>query len=436
MSSNRRRQLEVRVWNKPVGVLEQTDSLKHVFSYLPETAATDFVSLTMPVRAESYVWEAGLHPFFQMNLPEGYRKDVLRQKFGPVATVDDFSLLALTGASTLGRVTVHAIERGTNENRTPHGAVSDILSREDSRSALLEYLEETSLDAVAGVMPKALAADERLTLKTPQWIVKTGRDDTPGVCVNEYLCLELARRIGLPTPITSLAKDGEVLAISRFDFDQNKQPLGLEDMCSLMGLAPHQKYDGTAEQVARAMMAFVSTSEKLDSSRRLLDMLVLNAAIRNADGHAKNFALLYSNRDHVALAPVYDVLTVHAYSAYAKNPYALLIGGTKEWNLRKPLERFAVERLNLEAKQVSQTLERIASEMTAMAGEFSSMAHTFPAFRETAKVMLRAWAEGVTMIADGPKPVTVDFSAAQFSEEKPPAKRRASLKITNPEPLD
>jgi serine/threonine-protein kinase HipA len=435
MSSNPRKQLEVRVWNKAVGVLEQTGSLKHVFTYLADAPNTHFVSLTMPVRAESYVWENGLHPFFQMNLPEGYRKDALRQRFGPVATVDDFSLLALTGESTLGRVTVHNVnDKGTN--KTPHGSVADILSRPDSRSALLEYLEETPLDAVAGVMPKALAADERLTLKTPEWIVKTGRDDTPGVCVNEYLCLELARRIGLPVPKADLAEDGDVLAVARFDLSKDKHPLGLEDMCSLLGLAPHQKYDATAEQLARAMLAFVSSSEKLDSSRRLLDMLVLNAVIRNADGHAKNFALLYTDIDHVALAPVYDLLTVHAYSSYARNPYALLVGGTKGWNLRRPLERFAVERLSLKASHVRETVENLASQMTGMAQQLKEMAERFPKFLEPAKAMVRAWTEGIASFNEGPKPVSVDLSAATFSEEKRSPKKRVSRKIMNPEPFD
>jgi serine/threonine-protein kinase HipA len=436
MSSNPRKQLEVRVSNTAVGVLEQTGSLQHVFSYLPEIPNSHFVSLTMPVRAESYVWERGLHPCFQMNLPEGYRKDLLRQRVGPVATVDDFSLLALTGSSTIGRVTVHSVRRDEQESKTPHGSVADILSRPDSRSALLEYLDQTPLDAVAGVMPKALAADERLTLRTPEWIVKTGRDDTPGICVNEYICLELARRIGLPTPTADLAQDGEVLAIARFDLSEEKQSLGLEDLCSLLGLAPHQKYDATAEQLARAMLAFVSNSEKLDSSRRLLDMLILNAAIRNADGHAKNFALLYSDIEHVTLAPVYDLLTVHAYTAYAKNPYAILVGGTKGWNLRKPLEKFALERLSLRPSQVGDTIERIASEMTAMAARFTEMADRFPQFREPAKAMVRAWTEGVTSLSDKAKPVRVDLSAVKFSEEKRPQKKRASTKIMNPEPLE
>lgn len=433
---HRSRQLQASVCGQPVGVLEQVDHLKHVFNYLSNAPETHFVSLTMPVRAESYVWERGLHPFFQMNLPEGYRKELLMQKFGPVATVDDFSLLALTGASTLGRVTVRALEDDSEANKTPHTSVADILSHADSRNALLQYLSETPLDAVSGVMPKALATDERLTLRTPEWIVKTGREDTPGVCINEYLCLELARRIGLLVPKAELAKDGEVLAIARFDIDENKQPLGLEDMCSLLGLAPQQKYDTTAEQIAKAMMAFVSSSEKLDSSRRLLDTLILNAAIRNADGHAKNFALLYSDKNNVTLAPAYDLLTVHAYPAYAMNPFALLIGGTKGWNLRKALERFASERLSLRPSQVGEAIERIAAEMTALTADLKNMADTFPGFRETAKGMKEAWQAGIAGLSDGRKAVKVDLSAANFSPTKRRSKKRTARKIMNPQPLE
>ncbi|MGO9444756.1 MAG: HipA N-terminal domain-containing protein [Thiobacillaceae bacterium] len=64
----------------------------HVFTYLPNTPADHFVSLTMPVRSQSYVW-LELHPVFQMNLPEGYLKDAIRRRFGPVATVDKLRLL-------------------------------------------------------------------------------------------------------------------------------------------------------------------------------------------------------------------------------------------------------------------------------------------------------------------------------------------------------
>lgn len=404
MNRDDRKRLEIRVWGRAVGVLEKSASQKHVFTYLPDAPETHFVSLTMPVRVESYAWEGGLHPIFQMNLPEGFRKDRLREKFGPVATVDDFSLLALTGSSTLGRLTAHAREGEVQPMPARHRPVSDILARPDSRGALLEYLAETVLDGISGVMPKLLSEDERLTISTPEWILKTSREDTPGVCVNEFICLRLAQKIGLPVPTVKLSEDGEVLAVMRFDIGKDGQLLGLEDMCSLLGMPPSEKYGATAEQIARAMMAFVSSAEMLDSSKRLLDMLLLNAAVRNADAHAKNYALLYSNRNDAALAPVYDIVTVHAYASYARNPYALLVGGSKGWNLRKPLEKFASERLSLDSSRIGQSVDRIAAHMASLDGEITAMGKAFPAFRETSGKMRRAWSEGIAGLSGKSKP--------------------------------
>lgn len=430
MDANRRKQLEVRVHGARVGVLEQLDSQTHVFTYDANANEAQFVSLTMPVRAESYVWNRGLHPFFQINLPEGYRKDLLRQKFGPVATVDDFSLLALTGSSSLGRVTVHAIdEHGTRKSATPHGAVADVLSHRDSKAALLEYLSDTPLDAISGVMPKALASDERLTLKTPEWILKTGRDDTPGMCLNEYVSLKLAKTIGLPVPRADLSKDGHVLAIARFDVAENGEALGFEDMCSLLGMSPAEKYESTAEQVSKALLAFVADHERLDSSKRFLQMLLLNGAIRNADAHSKNYALLYSKLGDVTLAPAYDIVTVHAYGAYALNPYALSIGGTKGWNLRKPLQRFATERLGLDASEVDKTIDKIATAMSDMSSEIGVLADQYPDSREPAKWILRVWAEGITTLAGKSHPITVDFSAARLSDEEKQEKTSRRLPL-------
>ena len=72
--------LTAHVNGVPAGYLSPSpDSPKYVFTYFPEAPSDAFVSLMMPVRAESYVWQEGLHPIFQMNLPEGYQKDLLRQ---------------------------------------------------------------------------------------------------------------------------------------------------------------------------------------------------------------------------------------------------------------------------------------------------------------------------------------------------------------------
>jgi serine/threonine-protein kinase HipA len=39
------------------------------------------------------VWQRSLFPFFQQNLPEGYKKEVIRQRLYPHADVTDWGLL-------------------------------------------------------------------------------------------------------------------------------------------------------------------------------------------------------------------------------------------------------------------------------------------------------------------------------------------------------
>src|ERR1035441_6720134 len=75
--------LNVHVLDRHVGVLEQVGDFKSVMTYIPEVASEELVSLTMPVRTESYLWDDELHPIFRMNLPEGYLLQVLQEEFGP-----------------------------------------------------------------------------------------------------------------------------------------------------------------------------------------------------------------------------------------------------------------------------------------------------------------------------------------------------------------
>lgn len=48
--------LSVYVLGREVAVLESAGDFKSILTYLPSTAVEDFVSLTMPVRTESWVW--------------------------------------------------------------------------------------------------------------------------------------------------------------------------------------------------------------------------------------------------------------------------------------------------------------------------------------------------------------------------------------------
>ena len=69
---------------------------------LPGSRADAQVSLTMPVRLESWV-SRDLHPIFQMNLPEGALLEAIRRAIAKVIGEDDLSILRVTGGNQVGR---------------------------------------------------------------------------------------------------------------------------------------------------------------------------------------------------------------------------------------------------------------------------------------------------------------------------------------------
>ncbi|MCY7387892.1 MAG: HipA domain-containing protein [Burkholderiales bacterium] len=430
------KKLQVKVLGKVVGTLAQSsDRPAHVFSYLPDAPQTHFVSLLMPVRAESYVWKEGLHPFFQMNLPEGAPKDILRQRLGPSMPVDDFHLLELTGTSGIGRVEVSAWGGDTARTNLKIN-IEGVLAHTDSRAALLETLDELDVHqmGISGVMPKAsLAPNAKLTVKTGSAILKTGREDTPGIAINEFLCMGLAAQMGLPVPDVELSDDGNVLAVRRFDRDSiDGTPLGLEDFCALLALSPTDKYRPSMESVAAQLRRFCAESNIVSSSKSLISMLVLNLVVRNADAHAKNYALLYTSAQDAILAPVYDVVTVHAYQKFANSTFGLSIGGNKGWNLRKQLDRFCLERLNLPLSTVSDAVELAAAGMQKLLPEIERYANGFPQFRDTGKRMVKLWQAGLQATAGNQvTSVLVDFSAAKLSDEQRRTKIRKVMYTMN-----
>ena len=103
--------LSVYVLGQEVAVLEPVGDFKSVLTYRPDAAPDRFVSLTMPVRTESWVWDDPLHPVFQMNLPEGYLLQILQEQFGPHIGADPIALLSVCLLYTSQCVVAGAILR-------------------------------------------------------------------------------------------------------------------------------------------------------------------------------------------------------------------------------------------------------------------------------------------------------------------------------------
>ncbi|SAK66326.1 HipA domain-containing protein [Caballeronia calidae] len=414
-----------------VGTLSE-EAQTCVFTYLPETSTADVVSLLMPVRSDSYTCVGGIMPSFQMNLPEGYKKDIIRQKFGLRADLGEMNLLALTGANTVGRV--RAIPHGAALDRTESNFdMARLLASTDSRDHLLKHLEARITEGVSGVMPKALASCEvSSTKETGEYILKTGPLDLPGLSINEYLCLEVARNTGLDVPETRLSDDGQVLAIRRFDVSADDTRLGVEDLCALKGLDPARKYQGTVEDLAKLCNRFLGVDYKEDGKRKLFLLLLLNYALRNADAHLKNYALTYRTGRDARLAPVYDIVTVTAYPRYRDDTPALPLKGKKVWRVGRALFEYGGVRLGLSGSEMTAALEQVESAVLKVLPLVKEYADRYLEFRDVGQRMLDAWVQGVEDIKPDTKPIK--GNAAPLQEQAAPSRSRSGKrrKAVNP----
>ena len=289
-------QLSVYVLGREVATLEQAGDFKSVLSYHPGVATDDFVSLSMPVRTESYVWDDQLPPVLQMNLPEGYLLQVLQEQLGPHIGASPAALLSVIGRNMVGRLQVAAPGATLSEPAKPI-EVSALLKGDNSEAAFAALVREHATSGVSGVVPKFLDAQTeeapplgaypKTSLITRRHIIKGSSARLPFVALNEHLCMEVSRRI-MPTAKTEVSGDGQALVVHRFDVNENGQPhWGMEDFCSLLGLRPAAKYDTTWERIAKAVRDHVPGPQRLDMYRQLAITLLLTYALRNADSFAR-----------------------------------------------------------------------------------------------------------------------------------------------------
>src|SRR5487761_2682641 len=131
--------LSVYVRGRDVAVLEPAGDFKSVLAYHAKTASDDFVSLTMPVRTESWSWDDTLPPVLQMNLPEGYLLQVLQEQFGPHVGASPMALLSVVGRNMVGRLQVAAPGAKLDQSAEPV-EVSALLQGDNSEGAFAELV--------------------------------------------------------------------------------------------------------------------------------------------------------------------------------------------------------------------------------------------------------------------------------------------------------
>lgn len=373
----------IRVWTEgeEAGVLDRLGSKGSTFAYRPHAPSERAVSITMPVRVQSWDQKFGLLPIFEMNLPEGALRERLTRRFAKATgTFDDFDLLGIVGRTQIGRIRYSAMDADPDED-VPFQSIDEILkARRDGE--LFTYLldEFATHSGLSGVQPKVMirARDAKISdpkirkspsIQSATHIVKFWDEDAfPELAANEFFCLTAARRAGLPVPEFVLSDDGGALIVERFDLIDGAYA-GFEDFCALNALETADKYKGGYEcRIFKRIREFASPNQQLPALEFLFRLFLLNCAVRNGDAHLKNFGMMYEHVDGEAkMTPVYDVVTTWAY--IPNDHMALTIEGSTRWPDRKTLARLGQTRCELNSERIDEIIESVADAIASVTQE-------------------------------------------------------------------
>jgi len=127
-----------------------------------------------------------------------------------------------------------------------------------------------------------------------------------------------------------------------------KEKIHTEDMCQLTEKLTEDKYKGSHEQVAKAILKF-SANPGLDVVN-FFELVLFSFLTGNADMHLKNFSLIHQTTTGTVFSPAYDLVSTALVNPADDEDLALTLNGKK-----KKIDRndflAAFNTLGLDAKQ-------------------------------------------------------------------------------------
>jgi len=392
--------IDVTVGDQVVGNLNQP-SRDYNFVYHNNVVPDNAVSVTMPIGELLFTHQV-LHPIFAQNLPEGYLGDLVKRTVAKLYDSNVLTLLAVIGPHQIGRLGYHSEEIGVTGDATSPESIEHLLTSTDSE-LFQELLDKYALrSGLSGVQPKVLlsaSVRERATLRTSEVIVKTWGNDYPHLATNEYFCMKVAQLSGLRTKPFELSDNGKLFVMERFDRRSDGAFLGFEDGCTLQGLPPEEKYSTSYEKLLKAIKTYSSPNHvKLDTQQFFLS-LVVSWAVKNGDGHLKNYGILYDTPSgNRALSPTFDIVSTVAY--LRNDVPALTMEGKKLWWNPKILARFGVERCELSPREVVDNFTRVGKALTLQIKAIEDYLIIRPEFGDIGKAMTEIFHENAVRLRD------------------------------------
>lgn len=329
---SRVRELGVWLHGRKVAVLRRTGPGGISCQYTGEVLDTSptgapVLSCSLPVRrGRQPAW-----PFVTGLLPEGQHRTSMSRLAG-VSTLDALGMLDRFGRDVAGALVLLPDDSTTDSSGRGEPGVlpltdADLFDEVASLPARSLALHEDSELSLAGLEDKLLLVRTDDGWARPvhgypsTHILKVDNRVHRGVVLLEHDCLQLARRVGLPAPPSSLLTigDADCIVVERYDrlrtADGTIERVHQEDTCQALDIDPadqqgRAKYEShggpTLAGIAELLSAYAPDPN--GQLRALLERLTFTVVIGDADAHGKNISLLHPDEQHVTLAPLYDTV--------------------------------------------------------------------------------------------------------------------------------
>ena len=357
------KELSVRLHGVQVGVLRLVNG-KMEFTY--DENAQKPISLSLPLQKEPFK-EKVCRAFFGGLLPENPNmRELLAKKYN-INVNDDFKLLKEIGRDCAGALSFHEMTEPQKSYQMLK-IEGSILSDEE----LTKYLRELPYRPYLGKRLSLAGAQEKTAVCVINGKIALPNDDIPTTHIiktalpkyvqsiqNEYICMKVAKEIGLEVAEVEIRKVGEIefLLVERFDrkYSNNLECERIlqEDFAQSLGIQARDKYKVTFKDCLKVLN---KTATPANSKLRFVRQVIFNYLIGNTDAHAKNFSVYLTN-DGITLTPAYDLLCSSIYDCDQR--IAMKIGKARYYSdvTEKDWEIFAQD-LDISHKLVQAELER------------------------------------------------------------------------------
>ena len=413
--------LQVELFGLPVGTLAISGPLRSpedwVFTYQRDYLQTGApaISVAMPLREAPWVGAVARNWFCNL-LPEGTVRQAICERLR-IPLEDDFTLLAAIGGECAGAVSLRVPGDASEQTPSVDAGETDLetvlfLQGDDAGEGSWALAGAPLRLSLAGAQDKlAVVAERDGRLRLPQrgepstHVLKPDSRRFPGLRDAEALGLALARRVGLEAAPARLVnvQGRAALLIERYDRvradDGTLHRLHQEDFCQALGYPERLKYEGSGGPGLAAcskLVRHLALGPK--AVQGVLDWVVFNALIGNADAHGKNLSLLCDRAGRRWLAPWYDLVpTIYLPESLVERTPAMRIGhaaridciGVDDWAMfadaahyRKPYVR---ERVRTMADKLLACLPAAGHDIVEQGGDSARMARVTAAIADNAQ---------------------------------------------------